>query len=85
MQRHYEIPEPTEQLSLGHWVEIFEAYGEAEGNGAIRVKSMRVAGKLLVFGKRNGRRNQLLRPHEGQIVSIDRQPRSTRFALRLGV
>lgn len=84
MQRHYEIPEAGDQLSLGHWVEIFEAYGEADGESAIQVKSMRVGGRLLVFGKENGRRNQLLRPHEGQIVFIERQPRVTRFGLRLG-
>lgn len=84
MQKQYEIAAAGEEtLSVGTWVEIFEAYGEAEGEKAIRVKSMRVAGKVLIFGGGSECRSRLLRPHEGEVIFIDRQPSVTRFGLRL--
>ena len=86
MKKKYEIP-PQEgcDLKIGHWVEIFEAYGNAEGSEAIQVKSMRVAGKTIVFkgdSPATGRSGPL-RPHEGQVTQIDQGPDRTRFSIRL--
>lgn len=85
MERRYRIPrEGTNHLSIGNWVEIFEAYGQADGQEAIQVKSMRIAGKTLVFAKGGPRPGTLpLRPHEGEIVLIDRNPANTEFSIRL--
>jgi hypothetical protein len=84
MKRSYEIPEiGPQQIDVGSWVEIFEAYATAEGNEAIQVKSMRVKGKLYVFPGLKGRREGIgMRPHEGQITYIDRGAAGVRFGLR---
>jgi hypothetical protein len=85
MNRWYEIPqEGAWHLGIGKWVEIFEAYGEAEGEESIQVRSMRVAGKTLVFGKRQGAEGgRPLHPHEGEVVYIDRGPDGTHFGISL--
>jgi hypothetical protein len=85
MDRWYEIPlEGAGHLGIGKWVEIFEAYGVAEGKESIQVRSMRVAGKTLVFGKPQGvEGGQPLHPHEGEVVYIDRGPNRTRFGISL--
>lgn len=87
MEQMYEIPlVGAERLSVGHWVEIFEAYGRAEGGMPIRVRSMRVGGEILIFGRVDGRHpgTKSLHPHEGEVVYIDRERGKTRFAIRLG-
>jgi hypothetical protein len=85
MERRYRIPrEGASHLSVGNWVEIFEAYGHTDQQDVIQVKSMRVAGKTLVFGKGGPRPGTLpMRPHEGEIVLIDRGPADTQFSIRL--
>jgi hypothetical protein len=85
MDQKYEIPhEGAGHLGIGKWVEIFEAYGTAEGAEIIQVRSMRVAGKTLVFGRRQGAEGgQPLHPHEGEVVYIDRGPNRTRFGISL--
>jgi hypothetical protein len=85
MDRKYKIPRDGEKhLSVGTWVEIFEAFGDSEGEDAIQVQSMRISGKTLVFGKgkaKNG--DKALRPHEGEIVLVDRGLSDTQFRIRL--
>jgi hypothetical protein len=45
---------------------------------------MRVAGKTLVFGKRQGAEGgRPLHPHEGEVVYIDRGPDGTHFGISL--
>jgi hypothetical protein len=85
MERRYRIPrEGGGHLCIGKWVEIFEAYGQADGEEAIQVKSMRVGGKTFVFAKGGARPGTLpLRPHEGEIVLIDRGTGDTQFSIRL--
>jgi hypothetical protein len=85
MERRYRIPrEGASHLNIGNWVEIFEAYGYSDGQEAIQVKSMRVAGKTLVFAKGGPPPGNLpLRPHEGEIVLIDRTAANTEFSIRL--
>ena len=85
MERRYRIPrEGASHLHIGNWVEIFEAYGQVDGQDAIQVKSMRVAGKTLVFSKGGPRPGtQSMRPHEGEIILIDRGPADTQFSIRL--
>ncbi len=86
MEKAYQVPsEEAGHLSVGNWVEIFEAYGEAEGEKAIRVRSMRVGGRILVFANGSPRRggSRALRPHEGEVVFIERGPEATRFRLRM--
>lgn len=83
MRQCYEIP-PGEggELNVGQWVEIFEAYGDTEGAGDIRVRKMRVAGRLLRFATA-APEGRPLRPHEGQVVFIEEGQGATRFAIRL--
>jgi hypothetical protein len=85
MNRWYEIPlEGVRHLGIGKWVEIFEAYGAAEGEESIQVISMRVSGKTLVFGKRRETEGlRPLHPHEGEVITIDRGPNQTRFGISL--
>lgn len=83
MKHCYELP-PGEggMLNVGQWVEIFEAYGSAEGNEGIRVRRMRVAGRLLHFAAA-GSGSRPLRPHEGRVVFVEEGERATRFGIRL--
>lgn len=85
MNQAYEIPADAAPLDIGNWVEIFEAYADAAGNNAIRVKRMRVQGRLLTFGRRIARTagSRPLRPHEGKIVSVEKGSTGIRFNLRL--
>lgn len=85
MKQAYEIPSGSAPLEVGSWVEIFEAYGDVDGKDVIRVRSLRIDGKLLSFG-RKGRLSPAgrpLRPHEGQIVHLENDASGTRFNLRL--
>jgi hypothetical protein len=85
MKQAYEIPAGTAPLDIGNWVEIFEAYADDTGKNAIRVKRMRVQGRLLTFGRRIARTagSRPLRPHEGQVVSVEKGSAGIRFNLRL--
>jgi len=85
MKRWYEIPEEWAwHLRIGKWVEIFEAYGAAESEESIQVRSMRVAGKTLVIGKHQAEEwGQPLHPHEGEVVLIERGSNRTRFSISL--
>jgi hypothetical protein len=83
MNRTYEIPrQEGAGLDVGQWVEIFDA--SLNGDGTILVRSMRVEGRALSFGKGappgDGRP---LRPHEGEIVFVDHDEDRTRFGIRL--
>jgi hypothetical protein len=85
MEHRYEVPpEGAPDLTIGKWVEIFEAYGEAGGRGAIRVRSMRVGGKTLFFSRELGDQPGLrsLHPHEGEIIQISRGEGHIAFTLR---
>lgn len=87
MDQMYEIPvkaEGEDRLSVGDWVEIFEAHGEGEGTSPIVVKSMRVEGQVLVFEKMDGRHpgTKALSPQGGEVIYIDRLPGRTRFSIR---
>jgi len=86
MKPTYAIPaREAGLLDIGQWVEIFEAYGDADGTRAIRVKSMRIEGRTLTFtggvGKSTGSR--ALRPHEGRVAFVERDRNGTRFGIRL--
>jgi hypothetical protein len=86
MDKLYEIPLGWEKhLDIGKWVEILEAYGEAAGWEPIRVASMRVGGQTVLSGKprRWKKKGAALRPHEGEIISINRGDETTSFGLRL--
>ncbi len=86
MDNTYEIPlEGEKPLKVGQWVEIFEAYGDAEAGGPIQVKAMRVGSETLVFSCREKEQATLrsLRPHEGRVVALDNIQGWTRFRLRL--
>gem|GEM_PF-1445913 len=85
MKQAYEIPASAAPLDIGNWVEIFEAYADANGRNAIRVKRMRVQGRLLTFGQRIARTAgcRSLRPHEGRVVSVEEGATGIRFNLRL--
>ncbi len=85
MKKEYEIPsEGAGHLGVGMWIEIFEAYGEAEGGAAIRVRRMRVGGETFVFGgERPEKGGRALHPHEGEVVYVDRGADRTRFGIRL--
>lgn len=85
MNRWYEIPqEGAGHLGIGKWVEIFDTHGAARGEETIQVRSMRVDGKTLVFGKRQAAEGgQSLLLHEGEVVYIDRGPNRTRFGISL--
>ena len=85
MEHRYEVPpEGAPDLTIGKWVEIFEAYGDAKGQKPIQVRSMRVGGKTLFFsqelGNSVGLRN--MHPHEGEIVNIRRAEGLIEFTLR---
>lgn len=70
----YEIPlEGSSQLYLGSWVEIFETYDKTEEKEALRVRSMRIGDKTLIFGRKKSKNKDLRanRPDEGEIVFID--------------
>ena len=55
MEHRYEVPpEGAPDLTIGKWVEIFEAYGDAKGMKPIQVRSMRVGGKTLFFSQELG-------------------------------
>jgi len=72
-------------LRVGKWVEIFRACGEESGDEPIRVQSMRVEGRVLVFrrGCSDLSEQRAIRPHEGEIVAIDRGSEEVRFRIRL--
>lgn len=83
MQLHYAIPpEAAQHLGLGKWVEIFEAYGRTDDTGTLQVISMRIAGKILNFSEGRHKKSTI-KPHEGEVVSIDRDASATRFKIRL--
>jgi hypothetical protein len=87
MDKLYEIPLGWEEhLDVGKWVEILEAYGEATGREPIRVASMRVGGKTVISDKprRWRKKGTALRPHEGEITSLNCGPEAASFGLRLG-
>ena len=82
----YAIPsESSKHLQVGKWVEIFNACAKESGQGPIRVHIMRVEGRVLVFGKRcSGLQGaKPLRPHEGEVISIDQRPKEVRFRIRM--
>jgi len=72
-------------LRVGKWVEIFKACGEEKGDEPIRVQSMRVEGRMVVFrgGCSDLSEQRSIRPHEGEIVAIESGPEETRFRIRL--
>lgn len=85
MEHRYEIPpEGAPDLTIGKWVEIFEAYGDAKGGRAIQVRSMRVGGKTMFFTQELGNAAALrcLHPHEGEIVRVRRGEGHIEFTLR---
>lgn len=71
-------------LRVGKWVEIFGACGGENGDESIRVQSMRVEGRVLVFrrGCSDLPDQRPIRPHEGENVAIDRGSEETRFRIR---
>ena len=80
----YEIPADEQvRFHLGEWVEIFATSEEKRGEGVVRVRAMRVAGKTCVFGRRPPLPGVGLRPHEGEVAFIDHGPSAVRFRLRL--
>lgn len=82
----YVIPASgARHLRVGKWVEIFRACGEEKGEKPIRVQSMRVEGRALVFrrGCSDLPEPRTIRPHEGEVVAIERRPEETRFKIRL--
>ena len=81
-ERTYEIPQKEgDNLRIGRWVEIFEAYADNRGD-LVKVKTMRVGDKKLVFVlDKHGPRT--LRPHEGRITQIEREPERTRFHIHM--
>ncbi|KIH76931.1 hypothetical protein SAMN05660860_00630 [Geoalkalibacter ferrihydriticus] len=80
--RTYEVPqEGAEELRVGSWVEIFEAYCDPRSQ-AVRVRTMRVGAKKLDFMiERPG--GNLLRPHEGKITQIYRSSGKAQFSINL--
>jgi len=72
-------------ICVGKWVEIFRACGGENDDEPIRVQSMRVEGKVLVFRRSCADLSEQrpLRPHEGEIVAIDCGTVETRFRIRL--
>lgn len=85
MEHRYEVPpEGAPDLTIGKWVEIFEAYGDAKGQKPIQVRSMRVGGKTLFFTQEwgNGAGLRHMHPHEGEIINIRRADGLIEFTLR---
>ncbi|MDO3376807.1 hypothetical protein [Geoalkalibacter halelectricus] len=82
MKRTYEVPqEGAEELRVGNWVEIFEAYCDPRRE-AVQVRTMRVGAKKLDFMiSRPG--GKLLRPHEGKITQIYRSSGKAQFSITL--
>lgn len=80
----YIIPTKTViPFNLGTHVEIFSAWYEKQSKGPIRVKVMRVDGKVLCLGTKCSDMKEpiTLRPHEGDIVSIDRRLEGIHFKI----
>ncbi|WP_298037685.1 hypothetical protein [uncultured Desulfuromonas sp.] len=85
MERKYQIPaKNADHVDVGQWVEILEAYGKAESQDAIQVKSMRVGGKTMVFAgiHDKGGSSKSLRPHEGEVIFVVRGRDQTQFNIR---
>ena len=85
MEHRYEVPpEGAPDLTIGKWVEIFEAYGDARGHKPIMVRSMRVGGKTLFFSQDVGNAAGLncMHPHEGEIIQVSRGEGHIEFTLR---
>lgn len=85
MEHRYEVPpEGAPDLTIGKWVEIFEAYGDARGQRPIMVRSMRVGGKTLFFSQElgNGAALSSIHPHEGEIIQVSRGEGHIEFTLR---
>jgi len=80
----YEVPNSAHRhLGLGAWVEIIEAYDLREENNAIHVAAMRVGSQTIACGDRSKAFDKPLRPHEGQIIAIEKQPDRTLFQIHL--
>lgn len=85
MEHRYEVPpEGAPDLTIGKWVEIFEAYGDARGHKPIMVRSMRVGGKTMFFSQElgNGTGLRSIHPHEGEIIQVSRGEGHIEFTLR---
>jgi hypothetical protein len=80
----YEIPNnAVHHLGLGAWVEIIEAYDLREETDAIRVTAMRVGSETIAFSDKARHLSKPLRPHEGQVIAIEKQSDRTLFRIHL--
>lgn len=82
----YEIPEDRDgRLGIGKWVEIFECYGrEIAGDCFFKVVRMRIDGTPLHFDMEEvDTQGTRLKPHEGQVVQVNRAKEGIHFTLDL--
>jgi len=82
----YVIPPGSIHLvQPGNHLEIFIAWVERQPDRDVRVKTMRVEGKVLDFKVKCSDMAEpvSMRPHEGETVSIERALEKTSFKLRM--
>lgn len=72
-------------LTIGKWVEIFEASTEEPWKTSIHVHAMRVEGKVLICGKKCPSRQttKALLPHEDEVIYVEQRPKETLFRIHL--
>lgn len=80
-------PESIHLVQPGSHVEIFIAWIERQAGRDVRVKTMRVEGERLDFKIKCSDMAEpvSMRPHEGEVVSIERTLDKASFKLRMNV